>query len=228
MTVKIAPSLLSCDFGRLADEARAAVAAGADYLHVDVMDGRFVPNLTLGPVIVEALHRAVPEATLDVHLMIEEPERYVEAFAKAGASIISVHAEACRHLHRNLQQLRSLGVKAAVALNPATPLSVLDYVLDYVDLVLVMTVNPGFGGQKFIEACLPKVRALSTEIAHRGLHVEIEVDGGIKPGTAAHVAAAGAGVLVAGSAVFDHPGHDYAAAIRALRDDAELGQSHGA
>ncbi len=220
MPVRIAPSLLSCDFGRLADEARAAVAAGADLLHVDVMDGHFVPNLTIGPMVVEAIHRAAPTTPLDVHLMIEHPDDSIDAFARAGASIISVHAEACPHLHRTLQHIRAAGAAPAVALNPATSADVLEVVLSDVTMVLVMTVNPGFGGQRFIESCLPKVRHLREAIARRGLSVDIEVDGGIKVGTAAQVVAAGATVLVAGSAIFDTPGRDYKKAIDALRADA--------
>ena len=156
---KIAPSILSADFARLGEEVRAVAAAGADYIHIDVMDGRFVPNITIGPLVVEAV-RKVTDLPLDVHLMIEEPERYVEDFAAAGADIIVVHAEACRHLHRVVQQIKATGKKAGVSLNPATPLHVLDYVLEELDLVLLMTVNPGFGGQSFIEACVPKIQQL--------------------------------------------------------------------
>jgi ribulose-phosphate 3-epimerase len=220
--VRIAPSILSADFGRLAEEVRAAEAAGADYIHVDVMDGRFVPNITIGPLIVRAV-RAATRLPLDVHLMIVEPERYVEEFARAGADIISVHLEASPHLHRTVQQIRALGKRASVAVNPHSPLDGLEVLLPDLAMVLLMTVNPGFGGQRFIEAVVPKVKALRDEITRRGLAVDIEVDGGIAADTAAIVAAAGANVLVAGSAVFAAPGKDYAAAIADLRRGAARG-----
>jgi ribulose-phosphate 3-epimerase len=212
--LRIAPSILSADFARLGDEVRAADAAGADAIHVDVMDGRFVPNITVGPVVVAAL-RAVTKLPLDVHLMIVEPERYLEAFAKAGADILTVHLEACPHLHRTVQQIRGLGKRASVSLNPHSPLDGLDVVLPDLAMVLLMTVNPGFGGQKFIQAVVPKIRALRAEIERRALDVDIEVDGGIAPDTAGTVVDAGANVLVAGSAVFGT--RDYKAAIAALR-----------
>ena len=189
--VKVAPSILSADFGRLADEVRAIEAAGADYVHVDVMDGRFVPNLTVGPAVVAAL-RAVTKLPIDVHLMIVEPERYVEDFARAGADLISVHLEASPHLHRTVQHIRALGKKASVAVNPHSPLDGLDVVLPELAMVLLMTVNPGFGGQHFIEAVVPKIRALRAAIERRGLDVDIEVDGGIAPETVATVVEAGA------------------------------------
>ena len=214
--VRIAPSILSADFGRLAEEVRAVEAAGADWVHVDVMDGRFVPNLTVGPPIVEAIRR-VTELPLDVHLMIVEPERYVEEFARAGADVITVHVEASPHLDRTLQQIRATGKRAGVALNPHTPESSIGYVIDQVDLVLVMSVNPGFGGQLFSPAVLPKIRALRTMLDGAGRDIALEVDGGIKPGVAAEVVAAGADVLVAGSAVFGMS--DYSRAIAALRED---------
>jgi ribulose-phosphate 3-epimerase len=214
--LRIAPSILAADFARLGEEVRAVEAAGADLVHVDVMDGRFVPNITLGPLVVAAVRRST-KLPVDVHLMIVEPERYVDEFARAGADRISVHLEASPHLHRTIEQIREAGKKAAVAVNPHSPLDGLDLVLPELDMVLIMSVNPGFGGQKFIEAVLPKIRALRAEIDRRGLDVDIQVDGGIDPGTAPRVVAAGATVLVAGSAVFHAPGGDYRGAIRALR-----------
>lgn len=211
---KIAPSILSADFARLGDEVRAVEAAGADYIHVDVMDGRFVPNITIGPLVVDAV-RKVTSLPLDVHLMIEEPERYVDDFAKAGADIIVVHAEACRHLHRVVQQIKATGKRAGVSLNPATPLNVLEYVLEELDLVLLMTVNPGFGGQSFIEACIPKIQALRGMLDSRGCEAELEIDGGVKPSNIARIAHAGADVLVAGSAVFNST--DYTATISEMK-----------
>jgi ribulose-phosphate 3-epimerase len=215
--LRIAPSILSADFGRLADEVRAVEAAGADLVHVDVMDGRFVPNITVGPLVVEAV-RKVTKLPIDVHLMIVEPERYVEAFAKAGANLVSVHAEVSPHLHRTLQAIRAAGARPAVALNPSTPLSAVEWVLADCAMVLLMTVNPGFGGQSYIDACTDKVRQLRALADARGLPLDIEVDGGIKADTAAKVVAAGANVLVAGTAVFGAP--DYRQAIAALRDGA--------
>jgi ribulose-phosphate 3-epimerase len=217
LPIRVAPSLLSADFGRLAEEVRAAEAAGADLVHVDVMDGRFVPNITVGPLVVEAV-RKVTRLPIDAHLMIVEPERYVEAFARAGADIVSVHAEVSPHLHRTLQAIRAAGARPAVALNPSTPLSALDYVLGDCEMVLLMTVNPGFGGQKYIEACTEKVRRLREMAQARGQALDVEVDGGINPDTVGPVAAAGANVLVAGTAVFG--AKDYREAIRALRDAA--------
>lgn len=213
--IKIAPSILSADFARLAEEVKLIEEGGADYVHVDVMDGHFVPNLTIGPLIVEAIrpHTKLP---LDVHLMIEQPDRYVPDCAKAGADLISVHAEACPHLHRSVQLIQSLGVKASVALNPHTPLAVIEHILPELDMVLIMTVNPGFGGQQFIELTLQKIRALREMLDGQGLQrVDIEVDGGINPETSKRAREAGANVLVAGSAVYG--AEDPAEAIRLIR-----------
>jgi ribulose-phosphate 3-epimerase len=215
---KIAPSILSADFSRLGDEVRAVAAAGADYIHVDVMDGHFVPNITIGPLVVEAVRKITP-LPLDVHLMITEPDRYIPDFAAAGADIIVVHAEACWHLHRTVQLIKSLGKRAGVSLNPATPLSSLEYVLVELDLVLLMTVNPGFGGQSFIEACIPKIQALRGMLDKRGLEAELEVDGGVKTDNIARIAHAGADVFVAGSAVFGSA--DYATTIAELKRRAK-------
>ena len=211
---KIAPSILSADFSRLGDEIRAVEAAGADYIHIDVMDGHFVPNITIGPLVVEAV-RKVTTLPLDVHLMIENPDRYIPDFVAAGSDIIVVHAEATNHLHRTVQLIKSLGKRAGVSLNPATPLNVLDYVLEELDLVLLMTVNPGFGGQSFIEACLPKIHSLRAMLDKRGCETELEVDGGVKPSNIARIAHAGADVFVAGSAVFGAP--DYQATITEMK-----------
>jgi ribulose-phosphate 3-epimerase len=213
-TVRIAPSILSADLGKLADEIRDAERAGADWIHVDVMDGRFVPNITLGPIVVAAARR-VTSLPLDVHLMIVEPERYIEAFAEAGADSISVHVEASVHLQRTLAAIRGLGKRAGVVLNPHTPEESIRYVLGDVDLVLVMTVNPGFGGQAFLPAVLPKVAAIRKAIDDAGLAVDLEVDGGIGPKTVKQVVDAGARVLVAGNAVFGEK--DRARAVQAIR-----------
>ncbi len=215
--VKIAPSILSADFARLGDEIRAIEAGGADYVHIDVMDGHFVPNITIGPLVVDAV-RKVTSLPLDVHLMIENPDLYIPEFAKAGADIITVHQEAGAHLHRTVQLIRSLGKKAGVSINPATPVSTLEVILDELDLVLVMSVNPGFGGQGFIPACLPKIEALRREIERRGLAVELEVDGGVKTDNIGQIVAAGADVLVAGSAVFNTS--DYRVTIDTLKRNA--------
>ncbi len=228
--IRIAPSILSADFGKLAEEVRAVEAAGADWIHVDVMDGRFVPNITIGPLIVKAV-RAATRLPVDVHLMIVEPERYVADFVGAGADFVSVHVEASPHLSRTLQQIRALGARPGVVLNPHTSEEAVRYALGDADLVLVMSVNPGFGGQSFLPAVLPKLAALRAAIDASGREVELEVDGGIARGTAAPVVTSGARVLVAGSAVFGAVAHGedvsfatrverYGAAIAALREEA--------
>ncbi|MFB9330557.1 ribulose-phosphate 3-epimerase [Paenibacillus aurantiacus] len=211
----IAPSILSADFAALADDIRDVERAGADWIHIDVMDGHFVPNLTFGPLIVEAV-RSATKLPFDVHLMIEKPEQYIPAFIKAGADRITIHAEACVHLHRVVHLIKEAGLPAGVALNPATPISVLEHVLDDLDLVLIMTVNPGFGGQKFIPGSIQKLQALRSLLEQRGLNgMHVQVDGGINAVTAPLVREAGANVLVAGNAIFTE--QDRAAAITALR-----------
>jgi ribulose-phosphate 3-epimerase len=216
-TIAIAPSILSADFGRLAHEVQAVTAAGADYIHVDVMDGHFVPNMTFGPVVLEAVRRATT-LPLDVHLMIENADRWIADYAKAGADLIGVHAEACPHLHRTIGHIAELGKKPVVVINPATSLESIRWVLPDVAMVLLMTVNPGFGGQRFIATCLEKITMLRRMIDDKGLDVDIEVDGGIKADNIAAAAAAGANVFVAGSAVFSS--NDYRATIAELRKRA--------
>jgi ribulose-phosphate 3-epimerase len=215
----IAPSILSADFARLGEEVRAIDEAGADWIHVDVMDGHFVPNLTIGPGVVKALrpHTAKP---FDVHLMILPVDPFLDAFAEAGADIITVHPEAGPHLHRTVQRIKALGKKAGVSLNPATPVDLLDYVFDELDLVLVMSVNPGFGGQKFISSQLNKIELIGETIVQRGLKIELEVDGGIDPDTARQAIGAGATALVAGTAVFRGGPSAYSSNIKALRGDS--------
>ena len=214
----ISPSILSADFAKLGEEVRAIDEAGADWIHVDVMDGHFVPNITIGPGVVKALrpHSAKP---FDVHLMISPIDNFLDAFAEAGADIITVHPEAGPHLHRTIQRIKGLGKKAGVSLNPATPAKALDYVLEEIDLVLVMSVNPGFGGQKFISSQLRKIEAIAKRIAKEDLDVQVEVDGGIDPVTARQAVDAGATALVAGTAAFKGGPDNYAANIRALRGE---------
>ena len=212
----IAPSILSADFTRLGEELKAIEQAGADWIHIDVMDGHFVPNITYGPIMVEACKRA-SNLMLDVHLMIEKPDLIIPEFAKAGADYISVHAEACTHLHRSLQLIKSLGVKSGVALNPATPLSSIEYVMDQLDFILIMSVNPGFGGQKFIGSSIDKIRLLSNQLKERNLKTLIQVDGGINKDTIKAVSEAGASSFVAGSAIFHTD--DYQKTISLLREN---------
>ena len=225
MDIKIAASILSADFGRLGEGVAAAERAGADFIHCDVMDGHFVPNITIGPLVVRAV-RSATSLPLDVHLMIAHPERYIPLFASAGADNLTVHVETCPHLHRTIQQIRELGVGASVTINPATPLAALDEILPYVDMELLMTVNPGFGGQAFIESMYDKIARLRDTVVRRGLDLDIEVDGGISVDTVRRVVAAGANVLVSGSAIFAPSGTyaDAAAiggAIQGLRRAAQ-------
>ncbi len=212
---KIAPSILSADFTRLGEEVKDVQQAGADYVHIDVMDGHFVPNITIGPMIVKAVRR-VTKLPLDVHLMISNPDQFIDDFVQAGADMISVHAEAATHLHRSMQCIREAGARPAVALNPATPLRMIEHVLDDLDMVLLMSVNPGFESQEFIPGTVPKIEQLREMIEKRGLNIEIEVDGGINPETIHLVSSAGADVFVAGSAIFYSK--DYAQTIRIMRE----------
>jgi ribulose-phosphate 3-epimerase len=218
--IKIAPSILSADFTRLGEQVRAVADAGADLIHIDVMDGRFVPNLTIGPLVVEAVRR-VTDLPLDVHLMIQEPDKYIGDFIQAGASILSIHAEVSPHLHRSLQAIREKGTKASVALNPSTPLGVLEYVLEDLDMVVVMSVNPGFGGQSFIPSALTKIRVLREIAVHRGLDLDIQVDGGIKVDNIRLVVEAGANVIVSGSGIYGTS--DYRETISRMRAAADQG-----
>ncbi|XJZ28455.1 ribulose-phosphate 3-epimerase [Bacillota bacterium Lsc_1132] len=210
--VKIAPSILSADFAKLAEEIVDVEKGGADFIHVDVMDGHFVPNITIGPLVVEAI-RPITKLPLDVHLMIENPDQYIEAFAKAGADYITVHVEACRHLHRTIHYIKSFGVKAGVVLNPATPVESIHHIIADVDMVLVMSVNPGFGGQKFIPEALEKIRQVKDMAEQKGLGLDIEVDGGVNAETAKLCIEAGATVLVAGSAVYNQKDRSKAIAL---------------
>ncbi|MEJ9232166.1 ribulose-phosphate 3-epimerase [Peribacillus butanolivorans] len=217
--IKIAPSILSADFARLGEEIKDVERGGADYIHVDVMDGHFVPNITIGPLIVEAI-RPVTNLPLDVHLMIENPNQYIGAFGQAGADILSVHVEACHHLNRTIQQIKSEGMKAGVVLNPHTPVSMIEHVIEDVDLVLLMTVNPGFGGQSFIHSVLPKIKQIAAIVEERKLQVEIEVDGGVNPETAKLCIESGANVLVAGSAIYNQK--DRSQAIANIRNGNQV------
>lgn len=214
--VKLSPSILSADFGRLLEDVKKVEAAGVEYLHIDIMDGHFVPNISFGPMVMNAISGKT-SLVKDVHLMIENPDQYVEAFVKAGADIIVVHQEACPHLHRSIQNIKSYGVKAGVSLNPGTSLSTIEEVLDDLDMVLIMSVNPGFGGQSFIESQLDKIRRLRQMITERGLDVDIEVDGGIKASNVAKVVEAGANVIVAGSAIFG--ADDINKAVKGFREE---------
>ncbi|MBI5742089.1 MAG: ribulose-phosphate 3-epimerase [Nitrospirae bacterium] len=217
--IKIAPSILSADFSRLGEEIRAAGKAGADLVHVDVMDGHFVPNITIGPLVVKAVKKT-SSIPLDVHLMIEEPDRYIRDFADSGADIITVHAEACVHLHRSIQNIRECGVRAGVSINPATPLGSIEFILPFVDMALIMSVNPGFGGQKFIPEVLPKIRQLKALIEANGHKVEIEVDGGVTVDNVAGVYGAGADIVVMGSAFYNSK--DYTETVRLVRERCHL------
>jgi len=213
--VRIAPSILSADFSRLGEEIKSAEDAGADLIHIDVMDGHFVPNITVGPLVVKAV-KGVASIPLDVHLMIDEPDRYIEAFAQSGADLLTVHSEACIHLHRSVQNIREQGVKAGVSINPATPLSDIEFILPFIDMVLVMSVNPGFGGQEFIPEVVPKIKKLKEMIIEGGYDVSIEVDGGINPDNSVEVVSAGADILVMGNAFYGSD--DYHAVVKAVRE----------
>lgn len=218
--IKLAPSILSADFANLEQDVRKVERAGCEYLHIDVMDGHFVPNITIGPLIVESLKKKDIGMIFDVHLMIENPDNYVADFAKAGADIIVVHQEACRHLHRTIQNIKSHGVKAGIALNPATPVDTIKHVIGDIDMVLLMSVNPGFGGQSFIESVLPKIRQVRDMAREMSLELDIQVDGGIKPSNVRMVVEAGANIVVAGSAIFNS--EDIAATVAEFRKNSQL------
>lgn len=220
--IKIAPSILAADFSKLAEEVKEVERAGAELIHIDVMDGHFVPNITMGPIVVEAL-RPITKLPLDVHLMIENPDQYIESFAKAGADYITVHVEACPHLHRTIQLIRSYGVKPGVVLNPHTPIETIQHILEDVDMVLFMTVNPGFGGQKFIHSVISKVQQLADIIQEKGLSIEIEIDGGINAETIIPCAEAGATIFVAGSAIYSQ--QDRAKALQNIKQAGERAAS---
>lgn len=218
--IKLAPSILSADFANLEQDVRKVESAGCEYLHIDVMDGHFVPNITIGPLIVESLKKKDIGMIFDVHLMIENPDNYVADFAKAGADIIVVHQEACRHLHRTIQNIKSHGVKAGIALNPATPVDTIKHVIGDIDMVLLMSVNPGFGGQSFIESVLPKISQVRDMAREMSLELDIQVDGGIKPSNVRMVVEAGANIVVAGSAIFNS--EDIAATVAEFRKNSQL------
>ena len=217
--IKLAPSILSADFARLLEDVKKVEEAGCEYLHIDVMDGHFVPNITLGPGIVKSLRKDV-NMVFDTHLMIENPDNYIKDFVDAGSDLIVVHQEACRHLHRTIQNIKSYNVKAGVALNPATPIETIKHVLEDVDMVLIMTVNPGFGGQSFIESTIEKIQELKKLIDEKNLNVDIQVDGGIKPNNIDKVVKAGANIVVAGSAIFNSD--DIAQTVKLMRENAKL------
>ena len=222
--IKLAPSILSADFARLLEDVKKVEKAGCEYLHIDVMDGHFVPNITLGPGIVKSLRKDV-NMVFDAHLMIENPDNYIKEFADAGCDIIVVHQEACTHLHRTIQNIKSHGIKAGVALNPATPIETIKYVLQDVDMVLLMSVNPGFGGQSYIPVVTEKIKELKALIDKMNLDIDIEVDGGVKPSNIAEVVNAGANVIVAGSAIFNAGNIDEA--VKSLRENAsKIGRAH--
>ncbi|MGX9757321.1 ribulose-phosphate 3-epimerase [Clostridioides difficile] len=218
--IKLAPSILSADFARLLEDVKKVESAGCEYLHIDVMDGHFVPNITLGPLVVKSLKKENINMVFDAHLMIENPDQYIEEFVKAGCDIITVHQEACTHLHRTIQNIKSHGIKAGVVLNPATPIDTIKHVLSDLDMVLLMSVNPGFGGQSFIPCVLDKIKELKTLIDSKGLNIDIEVDGGISPKNVAEVVQAGANVIVAGSAIFGSD--DIQETVNLFRKNASL------